>query len=529
MTTIFHGELRKRTATGLLCLSVMGLAACGGSGDSVSAAGATTVPNELQSEARPTSDLSAYFGGNDAVDDSGDIQYVLIGESGFAFNVDAEVQGLTLEGVGSGTTIDHIQIFGSEDDGVEWFGGTVNVSNLIVQDADDDGIDFDDGYTGTVKYGIIRMGDTDGDAGIEADNAGPSDDAEPVTRPELANLLIIGKAAKSPGGEGANLKLGFGGDLEHVVFVDDQYVTGGAGGFDEAIFDLDNQVDSSLDARGVAYRTTSAGGLNNADSDTFEASWASGDPTDGGAADSLVYNVQEDTAMTVDADFRVTTTATLDTTVSTADAFYGAVNPSATDFASGLWHQGWTVPIGESTALTATDSTTPNYTHPLQDDIGTAIVPSTGSCPAGTRANTSSGTAITLSVFGLAFKTCIIDQPITSSTTLSNGFIYILSGNIKVGDGGTQDATNPSHVVLTIEPGTQIYAQGGSSTLLRITRGSQLFASGTADQPIIFSALAMTVGSSNYTITGNPLDLSERGQWGGIVINGFAPTNSTDQ
>lgn len=510
-----------------LCTAVLGLAACSDDGSGPSNPGATTVPNELQSEARPTSDLTTYFGGDDPADDSGALQYVLIGESGFAFNVDAEVQGLTLEGVGSSTTIDHIQIFGSEDDGIEWFGGTVDVAHFIVQDVDDDGIDFDDGYNGVVQYGIVRMGDTDGDAGIEADNAGPSDDAEPVTRPELANLLIIGKAAKSPGGEGANIKLGFGGDLEHVVFIDDGFVDGGSGGFDEALFDLDNQVDSSLDARGVAYRTASI--RDNADADTYEADWAAGNPSDGGAAGSLVYNVQEDTAMTVDAEFQVTTTATLDTTVDTAAAFYGAVDPAATDFASGLWYAGWTVPIGESTALTATDSATPDYAHPLEDDIGTSIVPSTGSCPSGTRANESSGTPITLSVFGQDFKTCIIDQAIVSNTTLTNGFVYILSGNIKVGDGGEQDATNPANVILTIEPGTQIYAQGGSSTLLRITRGSQIFANGTAGQPIIFSAAAMTVGVSNYTITGNPLDLSERGQWGGIVIDGYAPTNSTDE
>jgi len=526
MTAKFTGDPFARSArAALLCAAVLGLVACSDDDSSSGGGGGTaTVPNELQSEARPLSDLETYFGGDDATDDSGSVQYVLIGESGFAFAADSEVQGLTLEGVGSGTAIDHIQIFGSEDDGVEWFGGTVNVSNLIVQDVDDDGIDFDDGYNGGVQYGIVWMGAADGDAGIEADNAGPSDDAEPVTRPELANLLIVGDVGKSPGGEGANIKLGFGGDLEHVVFVDKQYTAAGGGAFDEAIFDIDNQVDSSLDARGVAYRTTTAGGLNNADADTLEADWAAGNPTDGGTAGSLVYNVQEDTGMTVDADFQVTTTATLDATVSTAAAFYGAVDPAATDFASGIWHAGWTVPIGPSSDLTAADSSTPDYTHPLADDIGSAIVPSTGTCPTGTIANSTN----TVTVFGQAFKTCIIGNPVMSNTTLSNGFVYILNGNVKVGDGGAQDETDPANVVLAIEPGTQIYATGGTASLLRITRGSQLNAVGTDDQPIIFSSVTMS-GSGPYTITGNPLDLSERGQWGGIVMDGYAPTNSLDE
>lgn len=504
--------------TGLLCLPLLGLAGCGGGDDPAPPAAASTVPNELLSEARPKSDLEAYFGGDTPADDSGNLQYVLIGESGVSFSEDEEVQGLTLEGVGSGTTIDHIQIFGSNDDGIEWFGGTVDVKYFVVQDVDDDGIDFDEGYNGVVQYGIVRQGPT-GDAAIEADNAGPSDDAEPVTRPELANLLIMGNTGGVDGvSEGAHLKVGFGGDFEHVVFIDSA-CSGGAGAWDSAVFDVDNEVDSSLDARGVAWCATN--GRDNADTDTFEADWAAG--TSEAGPSTVAYNVTNDTGMSVDADFQVTTSATLDATVDTATAFYGAVDPAATDFASGLWYAGWTVPIGESTALTATDSSTPDYTHPLADDIGTDIVPSTGTCPSSTVANGSN----TLTVFGEAFKTCLIGNPIMSNTTLTNGFVYILNGNVKVGNGAAQDKTNPANVVLSIEPGTQIYATGDTASLLRVTRGSQINAVGTADQPIIFSSVAMT-GSGPYTITGNPLDLSERGQWGGIVVDGYAPTNSLD-
>ena len=151
------------------------------------------------------------------------MRYNVIAESGFAFRPDAEVQGLTLEAVGSGTTIEYLQVFGSEDDGVELFGGSVAMRWVVVNDVDDDSLDFDDGNTSVIRNAIIVQGVANGDNGIEADNAGPSDDAEPKTTPVIANLLVIGNTGKD-NTAGYRPKDGFGGTLEHAVFVDGAFV-----------------------------------------------------------------------------------------------------------------------------------------------------------------------------------------------------------------------------------------------------------------------------------------------------------------
>src|SRR3546814_1434005 len=75
--------------------------------------------------------------------------------SGVALEEDEEIQGLTLGGVGSGTTINNIEIFSNKDDGVEFFGGNVNVKNILVYGQQDDGIDIDMAYSGTIDNGMV--------------------------------------------------------------------------------------------------------------------------------------------------------------------------------------------------------------------------------------------------------------------------------------------------------------------------------------------------------------------------------------
>jgi len=176
---------------------------------------------EVVSEAAPDGD-NPLFGGSDDTDSSGTIRYVVIGESGFAFRADQEVQGLTLEAVGSGTTIAYIQIFGSEDDGIEWFGGTVNLRYVVVNGPDDDGLDFDEGYTGNIQNAIVRMGASNGDRGIESDNNGADFDATPRSAPNLSNILILGNSGKADKSTLAALhREGFGGKVFRSVYTDD--------------------------------------------------------------------------------------------------------------------------------------------------------------------------------------------------------------------------------------------------------------------------------------------------------------------
>lgn len=97
------------------------------------------------------------YGGSDDADNSGSITYVSIRHSGTQLGNGDEIQGLTLGGVGSGTTINNIEVVGSNDDGIEIFGGSVNVSNVVILNQRDDALDLDEGYKGTVSNAVIQM------------------------------------------------------------------------------------------------------------------------------------------------------------------------------------------------------------------------------------------------------------------------------------------------------------------------------------------------------------------------------------
>lgn len=96
----------------------------------------------------------AKFGGTNPEDNSGVIRYVRIEFAGLAFEVNREVNGLTLGAVGSATEVDHVQVSFSNDDGFEWFGGTLNSSHLISYKTTDDDFDTDNGYSGLSQFGI---------------------------------------------------------------------------------------------------------------------------------------------------------------------------------------------------------------------------------------------------------------------------------------------------------------------------------------------------------------------------------------
>jgi hypothetical protein len=141
----------------------------------------------------------ATYGGNVgtvANDNSGTLQYVRIEYAGYELSTDNEINGLTLAGVGNGTTIDHIEIYKSKDDAIEFFGGTVNVSYLIAVDALDDMFDFDNGYSGTINYALGLSDTTRADKsqsnGIESDNNSTGSAATPVTKAVVNHLTLVG-------------------------------------------------------------------------------------------------------------------------------------------------------------------------------------------------------------------------------------------------------------------------------------------------------------------------------------------------
>jgi hypothetical protein len=114
--------------------------------------------NEIQIEGIPTTDANGLYGGTNPDDNSGVLKYVSIRHGGANIGNGNEINGLTLGGVGSGTVIENIEIVGNQDDGVEFFGGNVNVSNLIIWYPGDDGVDTDQAWGGTLDNFIVICG-----------------------------------------------------------------------------------------------------------------------------------------------------------------------------------------------------------------------------------------------------------------------------------------------------------------------------------------------------------------------------------
>ncbi len=129
-------------------------------------------------------------------DNSGILRFVRIEYGGIAFQLNNETNGLTLAGVGSGTTIDYVEVAHSGDDGFEFFGGTVNCKHLVSYGSKDDDFDFDLGFQGSVQFALAvrnpAFSDISGSNGIEVDNDNAGTPATPKTRPNLSNFTIVG-------------------------------------------------------------------------------------------------------------------------------------------------------------------------------------------------------------------------------------------------------------------------------------------------------------------------------------------------
>ncbi len=137
-----------------------------------------------------------WYGGTDAADNSGVLKYVRIEYPGVPFSVDNEINGLTLGGVGSGTTMDHVEIFNSGDDAFEWFGGTVNAKYLIAINSVDDDFDTDFGFSGKVQFAFnirnANIADKSGSNGFESDNDGDGSANSPQTKAMFSNVTVLG-------------------------------------------------------------------------------------------------------------------------------------------------------------------------------------------------------------------------------------------------------------------------------------------------------------------------------------------------
>jgi len=132
-------------------------------------------------------------------DNSGTLKYVRIEYAGYAYQPDKEINSLTMACVGSGTTIDHIQVVYAKDDAYEWFGGTVNCKYLIAYKTQDDDFDTDNGFKGKVQFGLAMrdsvIADISNSETFESDNNASGTTATPKTSAIFCNITSIGPRA----------------------------------------------------------------------------------------------------------------------------------------------------------------------------------------------------------------------------------------------------------------------------------------------------------------------------------------------
>ena len=158
----------------------------------------------------------------DTAHSCGKLRYVRIEFAGQPLSANDELNGLTLNACGTGTVVDYVQVHRGIDDGVELFGGSVDLKHLVITGSDDDGLDWDQGWSGRAQFIAVQQLPGRGNHGIEADNNRASQDAMPRSSPTLYNVTLVGRAPDSSDpGEGRSrgmvLRVGTAGSLNNLI------------------------------------------------------------------------------------------------------------------------------------------------------------------------------------------------------------------------------------------------------------------------------------------------------------------------
>jgi hypothetical protein len=175
----------------------------------INACPGTTVSGTPECQAQ-VEGTNAFYGGNFNADNSGRLRYVRVMYPGFEILPNNELNGITLAGVGNGTTMEYVQVHNSSDDGFEWFGGSVNGRYLVVTGADDDSFDTDTGFNGAIQFGIVTQRTSGGDRMNEFSSINRT----PASNPKVANVTYVGR---NTGGAGIVMNSGTNSQWYNIV------------------------------------------------------------------------------------------------------------------------------------------------------------------------------------------------------------------------------------------------------------------------------------------------------------------------
>jgi len=460
------------------------------------------------------------FGGFDNEDTSGTLRFVIVAEGGETVGAAGDdLNGIGFMAVGSNTVVDHIQVHNNDDDGIEMFGGAVNLKHVVLTNVRDDSIDWDEGWQGNVQFAIVDQGDLPADRGIESDNAGPSSDSTPRSKPTLSNITIIGG---SDAGQVTLFRRGTG------VFLHNSILTSNS----ESSPCLDVDLDDAAEFQGI---------LNNGEfvfnNVIFDCAVNASDDDEQAGAD-LAQLVLDDPSSTIftDVDAALDTNLASQASAATLNepvdfTGNGFVNGSdftpnldfleATDYLGAVEpgqfpveFEGWIVPGSLGASFGSGDVTTTD-----------AELEAAGFTQAGDK-EALDGTTKPLWLFPN-----VLDQ----SIALDNSRIYTLDNGttlpISVGTGNQTELTlaelealktakeSGEAPVLTIEAGAEIV--GNSGDALVITRAARIQAVGTPDNPIVFH-------SDDSLDSNTSPNLDGRNEWGGLILQGFGRHNTCD-
>lgn len=233
-----------------------------------------SVPGESAIEGIPTSEPRGLYGGTNDEDNSGMLAYISVRHGGTDIGAGNEINGVTYGGVGSGTSVEYIEVISNADDGMEFFGGTVCVKHALVAFCGDDGFDYDEGYRGAGQYWVVVQEPNDGDRGGEHDGGTDPEDGIPYAAPTIYNATYIGRGIDA-GKRAATFRDNAGGWYENSIFanwghgIDIERLASGEDSYER--FLVDTLVIESNIFYNCALNGTTAGA-----SDLFEVSFGSG-------------------------------------------------------------------------------------------------------------------------------------------------------------------------------------------------------------------------------------------------------------
>ena len=422
----------------------------------------TNFGGAAQVEGIPSDNGLATYGGENDTDNSGVLSYVSIRHGGTQLGAANEINGLTLAGVGSGTTIHHVEVVSNLDDGIEFFGGSVTVDDALVAFCGDDSFDWDQGFHGGGSNWLAiqdqpgaegdRGGELDGD---DSDDGNVSSDEMPFAIPTVEGWTVVGVG----GNQGLLLRNGSGGHISNALLCNTSEGIEIEDKSDEVEDAYERWVAGDLTLNNVVV----TGGVDVLDYDGSDV--ADGDDMlDTYAMDNMIVNGEPDN---LDYLFAFDAAGGMAT-----DQLYLNVGQGS----GHAFAEGWT--FCDERNLFAEEIVEPACDCPPLSERTDVLISDMGS-----------GT-------GTTTWTC-------DNNYILNGYVFVQSGQ-----------------ALTIEAGTVVKGAAGTgadAAAMIVAKGGQLFAEGTADCPIIFTFEGDPLdGSVSY---------DTRGQWGGLIVLGDATTN----